>query len=90
MASTPAQLCITVHAAFNWRAEQAIRPAVITRKMCGGNRSDRGAETQQVLTSILRTAQQRHLDADAVLTTLLHARAPILSPHFYPASASVN
>ena len=76
--------------ATNWRAEQAIRPAVITRKMCGGNRSPEGAETQQVLTSILRTAQQRHLDADAVITTLLHAPAPIVSPQFYPASASVN
>ena len=93
MTELPAILSFLVDPALdatNWRAEQAIRPAVITRKMCGGNRSDRGAETQQVLTSILRTAQQRHLDADAVLTTLLHARAPIVSPHFYPASASVN
>jgi hypothetical protein len=56
----------------------------------GGNRSSQGAETQQVLASILRTAQQRHLDADVVITTLLHARAPIVSPHFYPASVSVN
>ena len=77
--------------ATNWRAEQAIRPAVITRKVNGGgNRSSQGAETQQVLASILRTAQQRHLDADAVITTLLQARTPIVSPHFYPASASVN
>jgi hypothetical protein len=56
----------------------------------GGNRTLHGAETQQVLTSILRTAQQRHLDADTVITTLLHARAPIVAPQFYPASASVN
>lgn len=77
--------------ATNWRAEQAIRPAVITRKVNGGgNRTPHGAATQQVLTSILRTAQQRHLDADAVITTLLHARAPIVAPQFYPASASVN
>jgi transposase len=77
--------------ATNWRAEQAIRPAVVTRKMCGGgNRSPQGSDTQQVLASILRTAQQRDLDVDAVITTLLHARAPIVSPHFYPASASVN
>lgn len=77
--------------ATNWRAEQALRPAVITRKVCGGgNRSSRGAETQQVLASILRTAQQRYLDADAVFTTLLHARAPIVAPQFYPASASLN
>jgi len=76
-------------AATNWRAEQALRPAVITRKVCGGgNRSPQGAETQQVLASILRTAQQRHLDVDAVITTLMRAPAPIVSPQFY--SASVN
>jgi hypothetical protein len=64
---------------------------VITRKVNGGgNRSPQGADTQQVLASILRTAQQRHLDADAVLTTLLYAHAPIISPQFYPASVSVN
>jgi transposase len=77
--------------ATNWRAEQALRPAVITRKVNGGgNRTTHGAETQHVLTSILRTAHQRHLEADAVITTLLHAPAPIVSPQFYPASASVN
>ena len=77
--------------ATNWRAEQALRPAIITRKVCGGgNRTPQGAETQQVLATILRTVHQRHLDADDVLTTLLHARAPIVAPQFYPASASVN
>src|SRR5206468_11712433 len=35
--------------ATNWRAEQALRPAVISRKMCGGgNRSRRGADTTSV------------------------------------------
>ncbi|HYN07932.1 MAG TPA: IS66 family transposase [Vicinamibacterales bacterium] len=77
--------------ATNWRAEQALRPAVITRKVCGGgNRSARGAETQQVLASLLRTAHQRGLDSSDVLTTLLRAPAPIVSPHFYPTSASLN
>jgi len=77
--------------ATNWRAEQALRPVVVTRKMCGGgNRSPRGAETQQVLASILRTAHQRGLDSSDVLTTLLRAPAPIISPHFYPTSPSVN
>lgn len=77
--------------ATNWRAEQALRPAVITRKVCGGgNRSRRGADTQQVLASILRTAQQRHLDSVEVLTTLLRAPTPIVSPQFYPTNASVN
>ncbi len=49
--------------ATNWRAEQALRPAVVTRKLGGGgNRTPRGAATQQVLASVLRTADQRHLD----------------------------
>ncbi len=77
--------------ATNWRAEQAIRPAVITRKVCGGgNRSRRGADTQQVLASILRTAHQRGLDTTDVLTTLLRAPTPIVSPHLYPPTVSVN
>jgi transposase len=77
--------------ATNWRAEQAIRPAVVTRKMCGGgNRSPRGADTQQVLASILRTAHQRGIDSSDVLTALLRAPAPIVSPHFYPTRVSVN
>jgi transposase len=63
--------------ATNWRAEQALRPAVVTRKMCGGgNRTARGAHTQQVLTTVLRTADQRGLDASAILTTLLTASTP--------------
>ena len=40
--------------ATNWRAEQAIRPAVVIRKVCGGNRTrivPEGADTQQVLAS---------------------------------------
>lgn len=77
--------------ATNWRAEQALRPAVITRKVCGGgNRSRRGADTQQILASILRTAHQRGLDSVEVLTTLLRAPAPIVSPHSYPTTVSVN
>lgn len=77
--------------ATNWRAEQAIRPAVITRKVNGGgNRSRRGADTQQILASILRTAHQRGLDSVDVLTALLRAPAPIVSPHFYPTSVSIN
>lgn len=63
--------------ATNWRAEQALRPAVVTRKMCGGgNRSRRGADSQQVLASVLRTADQRGLDATAVLVDLLTAPTP--------------
>ena len=60
--------------ATNWRAEHALRPAVITRKTCGGgNRTPRGAQTQQVLASVLRTAQQRGLDATDLIASLLTA-----------------
>lgn len=72
--------------ATNWRAEQALRPAVITRKTCGGgNRTARGAASQQVLTSVLRTADQRGLDATAVLVTLLTAPTPIVPRSLRPA-----
>jgi transposase len=63
--------------ATNWRAEHALRPAVVTRKMCGGgNRTSRGAQTQQVLASILRTAHQRNLDTTEVVASLLRAPRP--------------
>ena len=38
-------LCDPSIEATNWRAEQAIRPAVVTRKVCGGNRTRRGADS---------------------------------------------
>jgi transposase len=63
--------------ATNWRAEQALRPAVVTRKMCGGgNRTARGAQSQQVLASVLRTADQRGLDATDLFLSLLTASTP--------------
>jgi transposase len=72
--------------ATNWRAEHALRPAVITRKMCGGgNRTVRGAQTQQVLASILRTAQQRGLDTTETLTRLLQAPKPVVLDAFQSA-----
>jgi transposase len=67
--------------ATNWRAEHALRPAVVTRKMCGGgNRTARGAASQQILASVLRTVDQRGLDASDVLVALLTAPTPTVSP----------
>lgn len=57
-------------AATNWRAEQAIRPAVVNRKVWGGNRTRRGAHAQSILMSVLATCGQHSLDA---LTWLRHA-----------------
>jgi transposase len=66
--------------ATNWRAEQALRPAVVNRKVSGGNRSARGAETQQILSSLVQTARLRDLNPRDVLVELLRAPEPIVSP----------
>jgi transposase len=63
--------------ATNWRAEQALRPAVAARRVCDGNRTDRGAHTQEVLAGVLRTIQQRHLNASEIFSALLCAPRPI-------------
>ena len=60
----------------NWRAEQAVRPAVVTRKICGGNRTDEGRKTQQTLATVLRTCAQRGLDFCAVVTEVLRSPSP--------------
>jgi len=55
----------------NCRAERAIRPAVIARKVWGGNRTWSGANVQQILMSVLRTFRQQGKDAFASLVELL-------------------
>ncbi|HKI01655.1 MAG TPA: transposase, partial [Thermoanaerobaculia bacterium] len=72
--------------ATNWPAEHAIRPAVVNRKSCGGNRTRRGAEVQAVLMSLLRTFHQRGINSISAFTTLLRSpQAPsypdLLEPH---------
>ncbi len=69
--------------ATNWRAEQAIRPAVVNRKVWGGNRTDAGARAQEALMSVLQTAKLRGRDSMAFLSRLLCAPAeqrPMLLP----------
>jgi transposase len=60
--------------ATNWRGEQAIRPAVVNRKVFGGNRTDTGALTQSRMMTYFRTAVQQAIDPIAGLVEL--ARAP--------------
>src|SRR5437762_13593113 len=62
--------------ATNWRGEQAIRPAVVNRKVWGGNRGDPGAKTQGRLMTFLRTAHQQGADAIALLVDLARAPTP--------------
>lgn len=66
--------------ATNWRGEQAIRPGVVNRKTSGGNRSDRGAETQGRIMSLLRTAHQQGADAVELLVGLARAPTPYVVP----------
>jgi transposase len=65
--------------ATNWQAEQAIRPAVVTRKVCGGNRTWNGAAAQQVLASVLRTSRQQKRDALELLADLLRSPEPVVA-----------
>jgi transposase len=55
----------------NWKAEQAIRPAVVNRKVWGGNRTRVGADAQQVLMSVFETCRRHARSAlDFVSLTL--------------------
>ena len=62
--------------ATNYRGEQAMRPAVVTRKVWGGNRTTNGAHIQEVLTSVFRTSHQRGVDPLPNLAALLRSPKP--------------
>jgi len=62
--------------ATNYRAEQAIRPAVINRKTSGGNRTSRGARAQAVIMSVQRTARLRSLSAMDTFQQMLRDPSP--------------
>lgn len=59
--------------ATNHKAEQAIRPAVVNRKVWGGNRTQTGAQAQSILMSVIFTALRQKRDALTFLTQLLTA-----------------
>ena len=63
----------------NWEAEQAIRPAVVNRKVWGGNRTWAGARAQEVLTSVLETCRRAgHSALDFVSQSLRAFGNPLL------------
>lgn len=62
--------------ATNWPAEQAIRPAVVNRKVCGGNRTLTGAHALEVLASVFATCHQNAIDALTLLSNLLRTPHP--------------
>jgi transposase len=55
----------------NNRAERALRPAVIARKLSCGNKTDRGKKAFEILTSLAVTASQRGQDFVEILRTTL-------------------
>jgi transposase len=55
------------------RADQAIRPAVVNRKVFGGNRDPSGARAQEILSSIIATARQRRIPIFDYLSRILRA-----------------
>ncbi|WP_414707195.1 IS66 family transposase [Rhodopirellula sp. UBA1907] len=57
--------------ATNWRGEQAIRPAVVNRKVWGGNRSEADANAQSIIMSVMRTCMQRMAEPFAFLQSQL-------------------
>jgi transposase len=57
--------------ATNYRGEQAIRPAVVNRKVWGGNRTEAGAQAQAITTSVLQTCKQQALEALAYISQTL-------------------
>jgi transposase len=75
--------------ATNWRAEHAIRPAVVCRKAWGGNRTWTGAVTWQVLSSVLATARMQQCDPVALLVPLLRTPGPVLADLAIPTTAGV-
>jgi transposase len=62
--------------ATNNAAERAIRALIGARKNWGGNRTEKGARAQAVLTSILQTAKQQGQNPFDVVVELLCGRDP--------------
>jgi transposase len=64
--------------ATNYRGEQAIRPAVVNRKVWGGSRTEAGAQAQSILMSVLRTCAQQHRDSLTFIGRALCGQRPRL------------
>jgi transposase len=65
-------------AATNYRGEQSIRPAVVNRKVWGGNRTWLGAWAQSVLMSVIGTSLLRRIDPLNFFIEALTSPNPVL------------
>ena len=59
--------------ATNYRAEQAIRPAVVNRKVWGGNRTETGAVAQSILMTVWFTTVKKGRDAMGFMSQVLRS-----------------
>jgi transposase len=66
--------------ATNWQAEQAIRPAVVNRKVWGGSRTGSGARAPGVVSSVLQTCKQQGKKALDFVSQTLRAFGNCLLP----------
>lgn len=66
--------------ATNWQAEQAIRPAVVNRKVWGGNRTAAGAQAQSIVMSVLETCRRHSRSVVDYLSQTLRAAGNLLLP----------
>ena len=73
--------------ATNNQAKRMLRPAVITRKTGGCNRSDEGAATHAILASVLVTCKQQKLSLLDFLVKLQRAVGGVL-PSLAPVPAA--
>jgi transposase len=64
----------------NWLAEQAIRPAVVNRKVWGVNRTPAGAHAHRVLMSVLQTCRRHARSALDHIRQTLRAVGSLLLP----------
>lgn len=63
--------------ATNYLAEQALRPAVVNRKMSGGNNTETGARTQEILMTVAHTAKKRSRASVALYVDALRQPAHV-------------
>jgi len=80
--TTSAGVVHTLLPAANYLGEQAIRPAVVNRKVWGGNRTDRGAAAQSTLSTIVLTALQRSLDPLTWIQSLRESTQALHLPRY--------
>lgn len=71
-------------AAGNYRGEQSIRPAVVHRKVWGGNHTWQGARAQSVLMPVIGTDLTRCVDPLRFLIQTLISPQPTLLPQPSP------